>query len=129
MPALSLDPADPSAVSMGAVLGRWMDIIDAVRDGVLDDLDPEYLHDLRTAGRATRSILSLGGDALSGAGASERFAADFGWLGQLTTPLRDIDVYLNELAGRGAVQVSGLDELEPPLAVCLKHLNRRIVRS
>ena len=59
VPTLSLNPADPAAVSTAAVLGRWMDVIDAVRAGVLDDLDPEYLHDLRTAVRATRSILAL----------------------------------------------------------------------
>ena len=121
VPTLTLDPADPAAASMAAVLGRWMDIIDAVRAGVLDDLDPEYLHDLRTAVRATRSILSQGGSPLLGATVSERFAGEFAWLGRLTTPLRDIDVYLNELAGRGEVQVSGLDDLEP----LVRHLTRR----
>jgi CHAD domain-containing protein len=124
VPTLSLDPADPAVASMAAVLGRWMDVIDAVRAGVLDDVDPEYLHDLRTAVRATRSILRLGGDLL-GATVSERFAAEFAWLGRLTTPLRDIDVYLEELAGRGAVNVSGLDDLEP----LVRHLSRRRVHA
>lgn len=121
VPTLSLNPDDPSAVSMAAVLVRLMDVIDAVRPGVLDDLDPEYLHDLRTAVRATRSILGLGGDQLLGATVAERFAAEFAWLGQLTTPLRDIDVYLEELAGRGGLHVSGLDDLEP----LVRHLTRR----
>jgi CHAD domain-containing protein len=118
---LSLDPADPAAASAAAVLRRWMDIIDAVRAGVLDDVDPEYLHDLRTAVRATRSILRLGGEPLSGTAEWERFAAEFAWLGQLTTPLRDIDVYLEELAGRGELNVSGLDDLDP----LVTHLTRR----
>ena len=121
VPALSLDPDDPAAVSMAAVLSRWIDVVDSVRVGVLEDLDPEYLHDLRTAVRATRSILSLGGDSLLGATVSERFADEFAWLGRLTTPLRDLDVYLLELAGRGAVQVSGLDDLEP----LVRHLTRQ----
>jgi hypothetical protein len=97
VPMLALNPADPPGASMAAVLRRWMNIIDAVRTGVLDDLDPEYLHDLRTAVRATRSMLGLGGGPLLGATVAERFAAEFAWLGELTTPLRDIDVYLNEL--------------------------------
>ena len=121
VPALSLDPADPAGTSMAAVLVRWMDVIDTVRAGVLDDLDPEYLHDLRTAMRATRSILGLGGEQLLGATVSEQFGAEFAWLGRLTTPLRDIDVYLNELAGRGELDVSGLDDLEPLVG----HLTRR----
>jgi CHAD domain-containing protein len=120
VPKLSLNPDDPAAASLAAVLGRWMDIIDAVRAGVLDDLDPEYLHDLRTAVRATRSILRLGGDPFLGATVSERFAAEFAWLGRLTTPLRDIDVYLAELAGRGELNVSGLDDLGP----LVSHLSR-----
>ncbi len=128
VPTLSLNPADPAAVSMAAVLGRWMDIIDAVRAGVLGDVDPEYLHDLRTAVRASRSILKLGGDLVLGATVSERFAAEFAWLGQLTTPLRDIDVYLEELAGRGALSVSGLADLEP-LVRHLKHRRGQAVRA
>ena len=121
VPRLSLNPGDPATASMAAVLRRWMDVIDAVRAGVLDDLDPEYLHDLRTAVRATRSILRLGGEQLSGATDAQRYPDEFAWLGRLTTPLRDIDVYLNELAGRGAVPISGLDDLEP----LVTHLNSR----
>ncbi len=111
VPPLALDPAAPASQSLSRVLRRWMDVIDAARPGVLDDVDPEYLHELRTAVRATRSMLSLAGSHLPPTHA-QAFAAEFAWLGRLTTPLRDLDVYLLELDGRGAVDVSGLDDLE-----------------
>jgi CHAD domain-containing protein len=120
VPKLVLDPTAPAAESVSYVLRRWMDIIDAARPGVLDDLDPEYLHELRTAVRAIRSILRLAGAQLPETQAA-RFAAEFAWFGRLTTPLRDIDVYLLELAGRGAVDVSDLDGLAP----LRQHLARR----
>jgi CHAD domain-containing protein len=120
VPPVLLDPAAPAVQSVAAVLRRWMDVIDSTREGVDGDVDSEYLHELRTAVRATRSILGLADDLLP-ASRIERFADDFAWLGGLTTPLRDIDVYLSELAGRGAIDVTGLDELDP--------LRRHLVRQ
>ena len=57
------------------------------------DIDTEFLHDLRVAVRRTRSALKLAGDALP-AGLAARFSPEFKWLGDLTTPTRDLDVYL-----------------------------------
>lgn len=59
--SLTLNPAAPVRASLAAVLRRWSDVIDANRAGVLDDIDIEYLHELRTAVRGTRSLLSLHG--------------------------------------------------------------------
>jgi CHAD domain-containing protein len=61
-------------------------------DGVIADLDTEFLHDFRVAVRRTRSML----------GASTRvfphpvrddFHRRFKWLGDITTPARDLDVF------------------------------------
>jgi CHAD domain-containing protein len=52
--------------------------------------------------RRTRSALKLAGDALPG-GIAARFGPEFKWLGDLTTPTRDLDVYLDgfgQMAGR-----------------------------
>ena len=69
--------------------------------GTIASIDTEFLHDLRVAVRRTRSILKLVGDVLPGQ-LAERFAPDFKWLGDLTTPVRDLDVYLLELDSMSA---------------------------
>ncbi len=61
--------------------------------GVLADWDTEFLHDLRVAIRRTRSGLSLVKKVLPDAVVA-RFKRDFGLLGSLTGPTRDLDVYL-----------------------------------
>ena len=63
--------------------------------GTLDDLDPEFLHDLRVAVRRTRSILRhgrtvLAPDVLAWAEPAMRS------LGDLTSPPRDLDVQVIE---------------------------------
>lgn len=79
------------------VLLRVLDVLAANVDGVVRDLDSEFLHDLRIAVRRTRSGLALAGDALPD-GLVARFGGEFKWLGQLTTPVRDLDVCLEGLA-------------------------------
>jgi CHAD domain-containing protein len=112
VPPLNLDPSAPAVESSTDVFRRWIDVIDAVRPGVLADLDIEYLHEMRTAIRATRSLLRLGAELLPES-QTARFADEFAWLGRLTTPLRDLDVYLLELTGAGDTDLAGLDDLEP----------------
>ena len=46
--------------------------------------------------RRTRSVLKMLGDVLP-PGLAERMAPEFRWLGDITTPTRDLDVYLLEL--------------------------------
>lgn len=63
--------------------------------GVCADLDSEFLHDFRIAIRRTRSLLTLLKRVLP-ADRTAWFQAEFKWLGSVTGPLRDIDVYLLE---------------------------------
>ena len=61
--------------------------------GVRADIDTEFLHDFRVAVRRTRSVLSqlksiFPPDVL------ERYRPAFKWLGGITGPTRDLDVYL-----------------------------------
>ncbi|NIJ10992.1 CHAD domain-containing protein [Saccharomonospora amisosensis] len=91
-------PADAAVAT--ALLG-FADTIADTLDGVVDDVDAEFLHDLRVAVRRTRSLLKLAGDVLP-AEPVRRYAAEFAWLGDLTTPTRDLDVFLlrmDDLAG------------------------------
>lgn len=61
--------------------------------GVLDDIDSEFLHDFRVAVRRTRSLLSLLKKYLP-LGEVRQFQDEFKWLGTVTGPVRDLDVYL-----------------------------------
>ena len=60
---------------------------------MLRDIDTEFLHDLRVAVRRTRSAIKLLGEVLP-ADLARHYAAEFKWLGDLTTPTRDLDVHL-----------------------------------
>ena len=62
----TLDPDAPAARSIATAMLSLLDVIDATRPGVADDIDTEFLHDMRTAVRAARSILTLTGDLLPG---------------------------------------------------------------
>lgn len=119
---VQLDPHAPCIESLTRLLLNWIDVIDSVRTGVLADTDIEYLHEMRTAVRATRSLLTLSSAMLPGPDTA-RFAGEFAWLGRLTTPLRDLDVFLLELDGQGSVDLSGLEEQD--LAPLREHLARR----
>jgi CHAD domain-containing protein len=83
----------PARAAVAVVLTALLGTLEANVPGTIADTDTEFLHDLRVAVRRTRSALKLAGAALP-AGARERFAPEFKWLGDLTTLTRDLDVYL-----------------------------------
>jgi CHAD domain-containing protein len=91
--------AMPAAEAVAVILLSLLDTMEINVGGVLRDIDTEFLHDLRVSVRRTRVALKLLGDALTGPKAMaayelDRFAADFKWLSDLTTPTRDLDVHL-----------------------------------
>jgi len=98
---VKLTPRMPAAVAMTTVLTALFDTLTANVNGTVRDIDTEFLHDLRVAVRRTRSALKLTGDVLPGDMAA-RFRPEFKWLGDLTTPTRDLDVYLLGYAGMAA---------------------------
>ncbi len=61
--------------------------------GTIQDTDSEFLHDFRVAVRRTRSGLSQIKNTLPAEKVSQH-ASFFAWLGQITGPTRDLDVYL-----------------------------------
>lgn len=98
-------PGMPADVAVATALLSFLDAVERNVAGTIDDVDTEFLHDLRVATRRTRSVLKLTGDVLPAhvvAGVPEKFK----WLGDVTTPTRDLDVYL-----------LGLDDLAELLAV------------
>ncbi len=96
-----------------------LDTVEANVPGVLADTDTEFLHDLRVSVRRTRSALKLFGDALTGrSGLTESeaasFAAEFKWVGDLTTPTRDLDVHLLDFDDTAhSLSAAKPDDLEP----------------
>jgi CHAD domain-containing protein len=83
----------PAPVAVATVLLRLLDTMELNLDGVLRDIDTEFLHDLRVSVRRTRSAIKLLGGVLPD-GLAEQYAPEFKWLGDLTTPTRDLDVHL-----------------------------------
>ncbi|HTR93826.1 MAG TPA: CHAD domain-containing protein [Trebonia sp.] len=108
--------AMPASAAAAAILLRLLDTIEANVRGVLADTDTEFLHDLRVSVRRTRSALKLCGDALAGLPVEElaMFAAEFKWVGDMTTPTRDLDVHLLDFeeTARGLAAAKP-DDLEP----------------
>jgi CHAD domain-containing protein len=120
----------PAGQAAATVLLRLLDTIEANVGGVLADTDTEFLHDLRVSVRRTRSALKLFGDALA---LTEEevafFAAEFKWVGDLTTPTRDLDVHLLDFddTARG-LNAAKPDDLEP-FRTYLEQRRRREFRA
>ena len=107
----------PAGQAAATILLRLLDTIEANVGGVLADTDTEFLHDLRVAVRRTRSALKLFGDALTGEVTGSEvgfFAAEFKWVGDLTTPVRDLDVHLLDFDDTARwLRAAKPDDLEP----------------
>lgn len=84
------DPADESARK---ILRRLFGILKSKIDGVVEDTDIEFLHDLRVAHRRTRTVLSQVKGVLP-APVLDTFQPEFKWLGDVTGSCRDLDVFL-----------------------------------
>lgn len=119
-PPFAIAPGMPADAAVATALLGFADAITANVEGTIDDVDPEFLHELRVAVRRTRSLLKVAGDVLPGELAS-RYAPRFKELGDLTTPTRDLDVYLLEFDALAASVTVG----EPAdLAPFAAHLRR-----
>jgi CHAD domain-containing protein len=105
--------AMPAPVAVATLLLRLLDTLEQNVDGVIRDIDTEFLHDLRVSVRRTRSAIKLLGDVLP-AGLAEQYGPEFKWLGDLTTPTRDLDVHLLGLpALAGQLRAASPEDLEP----------------
>jgi CHAD domain-containing protein len=111
-------PADEAA---GAVLSRLADIAEANLPGVLEDIDTEFLHDMRVSVRRARSVLrELRG--VHPPAERARLRAELRWVQELTGPVRDLDVQLLEW---GELTAAFPPERTADLAPLHKLLSRR----
>ncbi len=93
---ISLDPELRSDRATREVLLSLLQTIQANREGVIQDLDSEFLHDFRVAVRRTRAALGQIKQVFPKRSV-KRFRREFSWLGKLTGPVRDLDVYLLQI--------------------------------
>jgi len=105
----------PAAKAVATILLTLLDAAEVNVSGVLRDTDTEFLHDLRVAVRRTRAAIKLLGEALQLHGEDlDWFAAEFKWLGDVTTPVRDLDVHLMDFAAMAAqLKAAKEDDLAP----------------
>ena len=86
-------PDMPAGMATREIHLHLLNVMTVNIPGTREDLDSEFLHDLRVAVRRTRSALTQ----IKGVFPPEdveRFKSGFAWLGQITGPTRDMDVYL-----------------------------------
>lgn len=89
----NLQPQMPAGEVARQIHHTLLNTLEANLPGTRADLDSEFLHDLRVAVRRTRSALSQ----IKGVfpeSEVEKYKERFAWIGQLTGPTRDLDVYL-----------------------------------
>ena len=110
----------PAALALATVLGRLFDTVEANLAGTIADVDTEFLHDLRVAVRRSRSVLKTAKSVLP-ADVVGRYRSEFKWLGDLTTPTRDLDVYL---LGYPSMTARLVAAGEPDLAPFCDYLQR-----
>ncbi|MFY9975602.1 MAG: CHAD domain-containing protein, partial [Chromatiaceae bacterium] len=84
--------ARADAVTKTILLGL-LDTIERNREGARDNLDSEFLHDLRVAVRRTRSAITQIRSVLPEP-VVQQYKERFAWVQQVTGPVRDLDVYL-----------------------------------
>jgi CHAD domain-containing protein len=85
----------PAHEAAGVVLSRLADIAEENLPGTLEDLDTEFLHDLRVSVRRARSVLrELRG--VHPPAERTHLRDELRWVQALTSPVRDLDVQLVE---------------------------------
>ncbi len=114
--SLRLDPAEPAAAAVGRILRLLEAAITANVPAVMDDIDTECLHDLRVAVRRTRAVLRQLGDLLPPARVAS-LRDEFRFLGGVTGPCRDLDVFSLHITARlTPMEPAEAQALEPFLA-------------
>lgn len=111
--AINLEPGLRADIAAKTIFKHLLKTVKANEQGTLADTDSEFLHDFRVAVRRTRTGLSQ----LKGVFPEKinaYFAEFFSWLGQITGPTRDLDVYLlNFERYKNSLPVSIREDINP----------------
>jgi CHAD domain-containing protein len=118
----------PAPVAVAKLLLSLLDTMELNVPGVLRDIDTEFLHDFRVAVRRTRSAIKLLGEVLP-ADLAKHYKTEFKWLGDVTTPVRDLDVHLLGFdAMAGQLVAASPADLEPLRAFLVRRRAREFRR-
>lgn len=90
---VSLVPGMPSGKAVRKILKALLETMKKNEDGMLRDIDTEFLHDFRVSVRRSRSALTLTRDIYTEE-ERERWKDALRTLGRMTNRLRDLDIYL-----------------------------------
>lgn len=90
---IQLEPKMRADNASKFIYSHLLNTIKINEPGTIQDIDSEFLHDFRVAVRRTRSGLSQIKGVLP-AEQVAKYEEFFAWLGQITGPTRDLDVYL-----------------------------------
>jgi CHAD domain-containing protein len=112
-PGRDLRPDLAAPAALVSILRHLLDSVQANVPGTLARYDEEFLHDLRVAVRRGRTALKLARGVLSEEPRAA-LAAELKWLGDVTTPARDLDVNVGGFPALQAVAVA--EELRDAIA-------------
>jgi CHAD domain-containing protein len=108
-----IDPDARADLAVKSILLDLFSTMQANEQGVKDTLDTEFLHDFRVAVRRTRSALGQIKKVLP-AEQVDQYRQEFAWLGDITTPVRDLDVHLLHFdTYRDSISGEQREDLEP----------------
>ena len=109
-----LEPEMCADDAVKAILRRLFEVLQANEAGICADIDTEFLHDYRVTVRRMRSAVSQMRKVFP-ADATNRMKQDFRTLTDLTSLLRDLDVYLLAKADSRAMVPAVLSDDITPL--------------
>lgn len=90
---LKLTPQMRPTIAVHWFVKSAFNVMRLTEQGVMEDIDSEYLHDYRVSMRKMRSVLKLVKNVLAEK-ESAFILTELAWLSNVTGPVRDMDVYL-----------------------------------
>lgn len=110
---LQLVPDMRADIASKYLYSSLLNTVKVNEQGVIADLDSEFLHDFRVAVRRTRAGLNQLKGVLP-EDVSTHYGEFFAWLGQITGPTRDLDMYLVNFENyKRSLPVTIRNDLEP----------------
>jgi len=103
----------PCHYALSSVLLQNLNMLENCEDGIIADIDNEFLHSFRVAGRRSRSLLNQVKQVYPESRIT-RYKKAFSWLSEFTGVHRDLDVFLADFpVYEKRITSNGIDDLEP----------------